>query len=75
MKLYPLADCVRDASNLIHFHGASVFQQFNCAKCGAKQTMSKPNVFYKSGHCEGCGHITNIEADGCNYMAMFGGRL
>jgi hypothetical protein len=33
--------------------------------------MDVPNVFYKTGRCEECGHITNIKEDGCNYMAHF----
>ena len=52
--------------------GANVYQQFNCAGCGAKQTIDEANVFHKLGKCEECGHITNIEHDGCNYMLTFG---
>jgi hypothetical protein len=52
-----------------------VFQQFNCAGCGIKQTMPDPNVLYTHGKCEECGAITDIEKHGCNYAVHYmGGR-
>jgi hypothetical protein len=71
MKLHPFYKCVEQADKLIKA-GANIYQQFNCAKCGVKQTMGEANTFYKTGKCEECNHITNIEQDGCNYMATFG---
>lgn len=71
MKLHPFYEVAAEA----HEHakaGADIYQQFNCAKCGTKQTMEDANVFHKLGICEECGHETNIEADGCNYMMTFG---
>jgi hypothetical protein len=47
--------------------GIEIFQQFNCAACGAKQTMPDPNVLYTAGKCEECGAITNLKERGCNY--------
>jgi len=67
MKLHPFYDCVRDAEKIMQT-GNSVYQQFNCAHCGVKQTMDTSNVFFKTGKCEECGKITDIESDGCNYM-------
>jgi hypothetical protein len=71
MKLYPFYDCMKAADQHIA-KGAKIYQQFNCAGCGVKQTMDEANVFHKLGKCEECGHITNIERDGCNYMLTFG---
>lgn len=67
MNLYPFYSCVKKAEKLMA-EGAEVYQQFNCAHCGIKQTMDVPDVFYKTGRCEECDQITNIEQDGCNYM-------
>jgi len=67
MKLHPFNECVRDAEKLMQA-GHKIFQQFNCSRCGAKQTMETPDVFYRTGQCEECGHITDIEKNGCNYM-------
>lgn len=67
MKLHPFYECAAVAGDKIKA-GATVWQQFNCAKCGVKQTMEHENVFFKAGKCEECGHVTNIEHDGCNYM-------
>jgi hypothetical protein len=74
MKLHPFYDIVKQATEVMR-NGGTVFQQFNCANCGAKQTMDDPNVFHKTGRCEECEAITDIEKDGCNFMVMFGRPL
>ena len=51
-----------------------VYQQFNCAACGTKQTMPDPNVLYTSGRCEECGAVTDIARDGCNYAVHYYGH-
>jgi hypothetical protein len=52
--------------------GGTIYQQFNCAQCGVKQTIDHANSFHKLGICEQCGHTTDIEHDGCNYMVILG---
>lgn len=69
MNVHPWAKVLENANKKIKL-GFTVHQQFNCSNCGAKQTMEKPNVFYKTGRCEQCGHVTDIERDGMNFMAM-----
>jgi hypothetical protein len=51
-----------------------VYQQFNCAACGMKQTMPDPNVLYTAGKCEECGAITNLRKYGCNYAVHYSRR-
>jgi len=48
--------------------GLTIHQKFTCDGCGARQTMDEPNKFFVEGHCEECGHITNIRETGCNYL-------
>jgi hypothetical protein len=74
MKLHDFYEVAAAAEHSMQA-GATVYQQFNCAKCGIKQTMDTPNVFHKLGKCEECGHITDIEKDGCNYLCMYGVQL
>lgn len=69
MKLYPFDEVAREASKHVQA-GHSVFQQFNCAHCGAKQTIDDANKFYTIGECEECGGETDIKKDGCNYMMI-----
>lgn len=69
MKVHSFHEVARNAEAKTH-EGWDVYQQFNCAGCGAKQTMPDKNVFYRSGRCEKCGHVTNIVKDGCNFMAI-----
>ena len=69
MKLHPFDECVAQAATYME-RGATVHQQFNCARCGTKQTMDMPNKFYTSGVCEECGHETDIRKNGCNYSVM-----
>jgi len=71
MKLYPFYEVADEAMNAIK-QAATIHQQFNCAKCGIKQTIETPNTFHKSGICEQCASITNIEQDGCNFMCILG---
>lgn len=71
MKLHPFDECVKAAIPYME-SGARVYQQFNCAGCGRKQTMSLPNTFFEKGICEECKHETDIKHDGCNYMLHIG---
>ena len=63
MELYPFDEVVREAGRRIS-RGVTVFQQFACARCGSKQTMDEPNMFYIGGRCEECGALTDIRTDG-----------
>lgn len=69
MRVYPFDEVCREAKAHADA-GLYVFQQFNCAHCGTKQTIDKPNQFHTSGICEECGKETDIEKDGCNYMLI-----
>lgn len=74
MKLFPFDEVLTSATKVLsdggHFH-----QQFNCAHCGTKQTMEKPDVFFTTGKCEECRKITNIREAGCNMLVIFlGGK-
>jgi hypothetical protein len=71
MKLHPFYECAMRGDQIIKT-GRDVYQQWNCAHCGAKQTMPDANIFYKLGDCEECKRRTDIEADGCNYMVTYG---
>lgn len=70
MNLYPWDDVVANAEKVMAT-GADIYQQFNCAHCGTKQTMEQPNKFYTSGLCEECGKETDIRKNGMNFMAHF----
>jgi hypothetical protein len=64
---HPLLEVAEHADRLIKM-GADVYQKFTCAGCGQRLTMEKPNVFYKTGVCDRCPTITNIEERGCNML-------
>lgn len=69
MNLYPFEECTKEAERKIE-QGFNVFQQFNCAHCGVKQTIETANKFYTLGECEECGKYTDIKKDGCNYLLV-----
>ena len=71
MKLHPWNKVLRDAKEHMD-QGFKVFQQFNCGRCGRKQTMDDPNIFHMRGICQECGHKTDIVKDGYNCMATIG---
>jgi len=68
VKVSPFKEVVANAKRKID-DGWTIYQQFNCAHCGAKQTMDNPNVFFTSGRCEECQGVTDIRSNGCNFMA------
>jgi Zn finger protein HypA/HybF involved in hydrogenase expression len=68
MKLSPFKEVVKNAEERMN-QGWDIYQQFNCAHCGIKQTISDKNKFYTMGLCEECNGKTNIVKDGCNFMA------
>lgn len=69
---YPFDEVVVAVEKLIK-DGWQVHQKFTCEKCGTRLTISEPNVFYTSGSCDKCGHVTDIKAQGCNYLII--GRI
>jgi hypothetical protein len=69
MNIYPFDEVALDAYGRMQ-QGHTVFQQFNCAHCGMKQTIESPNHFYTHGICEECGKDTDIKKDGCNFMVV-----
>ncbi len=66
---FPFNDVVREATAAIN-RGMTVYQKFTCAKCGSRQTMTEPNVFFQFGKCERCGFETDLVMLGCNYAAV-----
>ena len=69
MKLAPFDQVVRNAETRMK-DGWEIYQQWNCAHCGEKQTMPDKDKFFIQGRCEECGKITDIKKDGCNFMAV-----
>lgn len=68
---HPFYEVVAKADELIAA-GATVWFKFTCANCGSRQTFDVPNTAYKSGRCEECDHVTNVEEQGMNYLLHFG---
>jgi len=67
---YPFEDIVKAAEQVIA-DGGTVYQKFTCAGCGNRLTCDNPNTFTEMGTCDNCPAITNIKAQGCNYMAVY----
>lgn len=47
-----------------HHPRAYVIQQFNCRRCGARQTIPDPDHLFMEGHCEECDAVTDCTVDG-----------
>lgn len=69
MRLHPFDDVVKAARKRM-LEGWKIHLQFNCAHCGVKQTFAEKNYFSASGRCEACGKLTDLQKDGCNFMAI-----
>jgi hypothetical protein len=70
MSDHPIDECLSAAVPLIE-SGATIHQKFTCSACGARQTMAEANLFFKTGKCEECSHITDITKTGCNYVVIW----
>ncbi len=66
---HPFYETANAAERLIDEHTV-VFQKWTCQHCGARETMADPDLFHTTGRCEECGLVTDIVANGCNYMVI-----
>lgn len=65
----PFNEVVKSAQGVVEMGGV-IHQKFTCVECGARQTIETPNAFYVEGRCEECGAITNMQEQGCNFLAL-----
>lgn len=70
MKVHPWNEVIEHAEQRMA-KGWTVYQQWNCQHCGAKQTMPDANTFYLFGDCEECKKRTDIKSAGHNFRADF----
>lgn len=73
MTDHPFDSVVRQAQAEIA-KGNWVCQKFTCSKCGNRLTINEANVFHSHGHCDACGHVTNVLATGCNFLLLVPGK-
>lgn len=64
-ELMKLAD-----ETLKRYPGAVIHFKFTCSYCGARCTLTDPNVLYESGQCYSCGHDTTITQGGFMIMTQ-----
>ena len=50
--------------------GFTFFQKFSCSGCGQRLTMDRPDTLYTKGVCDRCPEVTDIAAQGCNYLLI-----
>jgi hypothetical protein len=66
---FPFYDVLDDAVKRMH-EGHTIYQKFTCAKCAQRLTVETPNYFFKTGTCDRCGAVTDIEKRGCNFLVV-----
>jgi hypothetical protein len=72
MNLRPFTEVLRDAEKYAAA-GATVHQRFACEACGNDTLgIEEPNTFYTHGACDKCGHTTDLEKTGCNFLVVLG---
>jgi len=72
-KNFPLDECAALVERLLSEGppGPAFFQKWTCGGCGARLTGGTPNKLFVEGHCEDCGHVTDIRKAGCNYAIHY----
>ena len=71
---FTLAECDRTLAKRIdeiRDGRLTFYQKFSCGRCHERITMNEPNKLFMFGHCEHCGHVTDLKRDGCNYMLHY----
>jgi len=67
-KNYPIETCARTIEGILRQHpGSAIYQKWTCDGCGRRITGNTPNKLFEFGHCEDCGHTTDLKRTGCNY--------
>lgn len=66
---FPWEQIVKKVADLVS-EGHLCYQKFSCEKCDERLGIDRPNTLYETGHCDKCGHITNIKERGCNYLLV-----
>jgi len=66
----PFDEVVANADRMLAQGSITVWQKFTCSYCGVRQTMDTPDTFYKTGRCEECGLISNLELQGCGFTLI-----
>ena len=61
----PIEEIARLADEQIQ-KGFTIWQKWTCPNCGSRQTMSEPNLLYRSGRCHECEQINIITE--CGFM-------
>ena len=68
---YPIEECADAIHDILEQNpDAKVFQKWTCEGCGRRVTGCEVNKLARIGHCDDCGHNTDIDAHGCNYMVV-----
>lgn len=65
----PFDEVVANANRLC-LQGHAVYQKFTCAGCGQRLTIEEPCVFHTVGTCDQCPAVTDIRAQGCNFLLV-----
>jgi len=68
-KNFPLAEVIPACRRLVDA-GATIYQKWTCGGCGRRVQGNNPNMIVEMGHCEECGHITDLKKTGCNYTLI-----
>ena len=66
---FPLEECNEALQRIMPTYppGSAFFQKWTCEGCDKRLTGSVPNKLFTGGHCDHCGHTTNLTKTGCNY--------
>lgn len=75
----PVAELARMADETIARYGgkdrARVFFKFACPACPEHCVFREPNVYYESGECDACGHVSPFTAGGFRLEIAVGGSF
>ena len=73
---HTIAECDRTLAKheaAIRSGRMTFWQKFTCDKCWQRIQVDEPNKLFTEGHCQHCGHVTDLTVTGCNYSILVSG--
>ena len=73
---YSIDECAATLEKILKERpGSAFYQKWTCGGCGQRIIGNERNKLFIEGHCEDCGHVTDLRKAGCNYALhmAFGG--
>lgn len=68
-KDFPFAE-IEASCRAVVAAGSFIIQKWTCGGCDRRVGANSVNVLTHAGHCQHCGHVTDLDERGCNFTLI-----